>query len=205
MPAAQHRHDNSWYLSPEKPPSKLTALQLKASATRLSTPERYSSYGSSAHNDSRLSTPGSKHSQATTGMREVGPDGSYYLRVGTQWVKQMIVQPDELDAIVARLSVQPKKDNKKQLEQSTAVKLMYDGYKESYKPVKRVSKEEHKQNLCALADRCQETRKATKAQLQQKYLQPVAKVKYYSKEQAKEMAARVQRLVEGLGAFEKNH
>ena len=50
----------------------------------------------------------------------------------------MIVQPDELDAIVARLSVQPKKENKKQLEQSRAVKLVYDGYKESYKPVKRV-------------------------------------------------------------------
>ncbi len=36
---------------------------------------------------SRASTPGSKMSQATSGMREVGPDGAFYLRVGTQWVK----------------------------------------------------------------------------------------------------------------------
>ncbi len=42
------------------------------------------------------------------------------------------------------------------------------------------------------------------AQLQQKYLQPVAKTKVYSKEEAKEQAARIQRLVEGLGAFEKS-
>jgi len=42
------------------------------------------------------------------------------------------------------------------------------------------------------------------AQLQQKYLQPVAKTKMYSKEEAKEQAARIQRLVEGLGAFEKS-
>jgi len=41
-------------------------------------------------------------------------------------------------------------------------------------------------------------------QLQQKYLQPVAKTKRYSKEEAKEQAARIQRLVEGLGAFEKS-
>ena len=41
------------------------------------------------------------------------------------------------------------------------------------------------------------------AQLQQKYLQPVAKIKVYSKEEAKEQAARVQRLVEGLSAYEK--
>jgi len=42
------------------------------------------------------------------------------------------------------------------------------------------------------------------AQLQQKYLQPVAKTKMYSKEEAKEQAARIQRLVEGLGAFERS-
>ena len=41
------------------------------------------------------------------------------------------------------------------------------------------------------------------AQLRQKYLQPVAKTKVYSKEEAKEQAARIQRLVEGLGAYEK--
>ena len=41
------------------------------------------------------------------------------------------------------------------------------------------------------------------AQLRQKYLQPVAKIKLYSKEEAKEQAARIQRLVEGLGAYEK--
>ena len=43
------------------------------------------------------------------------------------------------------------------------------------------------------------------AQLQQKYLQPLAKTKMYSKEQAEEQAARIQRLVEGLGAFENSH
>lgn len=41
------------------------------------------------------------------------------------------------------------------------------------------------------------------AQLQQKYLQPVVKTKVYSKEEANEQAARIQRLVEGLGAYEK--
>lgn len=41
------------------------------------------------------------------------------------------------------------------------------------------------------------------AHLQQKYLQPVAKTKVYSKEEAKQQAARIQRLVEGLGAYEK--
>lgn len=41
------------------------------------------------------------------------------------------------------------------------------------------------------------------AQLQQKYLQPVAKTKVYSKGEAKEQAARIQRLVDGLGAYEK--
>ena len=35
---------------------------------------------------SRASTPGSKLSLMSTGMREVGPDG-IYMRVGTQWVK----------------------------------------------------------------------------------------------------------------------
>ena len=43
------------------------------------------------------------------------------------------------------------------------------------------------------------------AQLQQKYLQPVAKIKLYSKEEAVAQTARIQRLVEGLGAFEKGH
>lgn len=42
------------------------------------------------------------------------------------------------------------------------------------------------------------------AQLQQKYLQPVAKMKVYSKEEAKLQASRVQRLAEGLGAYEKS-
>ena len=41
------------------------------------------------------------------------------------------------------------------------------------------------------------------AHLRQKYLQPVAKTKVYSKEEGKEQAARIQRLVEGLGAYEK--
>ena len=50
----------------------------------------------------------------------------------------MIVQQDELDAIVTRLATQPKKHDKKPLEQSRAVKLVYDGYKEMYKPVKQV-------------------------------------------------------------------
>ena len=36
---------------------------------------------------SRASTPASKASHATTGMRELGPDNSIYMRVGTQWVK----------------------------------------------------------------------------------------------------------------------
>ncbi len=42
------------------------------------------------------------------------------------------------------------------------------------------------------------------AQLQQKYLQPVAQTKVYSKEEAAAQTARIQRLVEGLGAFEKS-
>ena len=62
-------------------------------------------------------------------------------------MQQLIVQPDELDAIVARLSTQPKKDNKKQqLEQTQTVKLVFaqdtakgKGYKETFQPVKRVS------------------------------------------------------------------
>ncbi len=52
--------------------------QLYASVCRVGTP---------LQDGSRASTPGSKMSQATSGMREVGPDGTFYLRVGTQWVK----------------------------------------------------------------------------------------------------------------------
>ncbi len=52
--------------------------QLYASVCRISTP---------LQDGSRASTPGSKMSQATSGMREVAPDGNFYLRVGTQWVK----------------------------------------------------------------------------------------------------------------------
>lgn len=40
------------------------------------------------------------------------------------------------------------------------------------------------------------------AQLQQKYLQPIAKAKVYTKGEAADQAARIQRLVEGLGAYE---
>ena len=61
-------------------------------------------------------------------------------------MQQLVVQPEELDAIVARLSTQPTKDSKKQLEQSHAVKLVFaqdtakgKGYKETFQPVKRVS------------------------------------------------------------------
>ncbi|DBA90001.1 hypothetical protein WJX79_009034 [Trebouxia sp. C0005] len=210
MPAAQHRNDESWYLVPDKPTAKLSTLQLEASATRLTTSDRYGVHGvsTSLQDGSRASTPGSKMSQATSGMREVGSDGAFYLRVGTQWVKQLRLTPDELEAIVTRLNTQPRREIKKGHEppQARAMKLVYHkdaakGYKEAY--VKRVKKDEHKQGLCALADKCQEMRKATKAQLQQKYLQPVAKIKVYSKEEAKEQAARIQRLVEGLGAFEK--
>ena len=53
-------------------------MQLYASVCRVSKP---------LQDGSRASTPGSKMSQATSGMREVGPDGAFYLRVGTQWVK----------------------------------------------------------------------------------------------------------------------
>ncbi|KAL3135116.1 hypothetical protein ABBQ32_008057 [Trebouxia sp. C0010 RCD-2024] len=107
------------------------------------------------------------------------------MRVGTQWVKQVRVSPQELNAIVARLNTRSMKEVKTGSEssQAKAVRLFYQkdaakGYKEVYVPVKR-------------------------AQLQQKYLQPVAKTKVYSKEEAKEQAARIQRLVEGLGAYEK--
>ena len=53
-------------------------MQLYASVCRVSP---------ALQDGSRASTPGSKMSQATSGMREVGPDGAFYLRVGTQWVK----------------------------------------------------------------------------------------------------------------------
>lgn len=39
------------------------------------------------------------------------------------------------------------------------------------------------------------------AGLQAKYLQPIAKMKVYTKQEEKDHMARVQRLVEGLGAF----
>lgn len=39
------------------------------------------------------------------------------------------------------------------------------------------------------------------AELQAKYLQPIAKVKVYTQEEEQNHMARVQRLVEGLGAF----
>lgn len=40
------------------------------------------------------------------------------------------------------------------------------------------------------------------AELHSKYLQPLAKIKVYTREEEKEHMARVQRLVEGLGAFD---
>ena len=42
---------------------------------------------------------------------------------------------------------------------------------------------------------------ALQAELQNKYLQPIAKVKVYTREEEQNHMARVQRLVEGLGAF----
>ena len=39
------------------------------------------------------------------------------------------------------------------------------------------------------------------AELQAKYLQPIAKVKVYTQQEEQNHMARVQRLVEGLGAF----
>ena len=42
---------------------------------------------------------------------------------------------------------------------------------------------------------------ALQAELQNKYLQPIAEVKVYTREEEQNHMARVQRLVEGLGAF----
>ena len=57
----------------------------------------------------------------------------------------MRLAPDELEAIVARLNTQPKREIKKGHEspQARAMKLVYHkdtakGYKEAYVPVKRV-------------------------------------------------------------------
>ena len=60
-------------------------------------------------------------------------------------MQQMVVTPQELDVIVARLSSQPVKEVKtsSSSSQATAVKLTYQkdaakGFKEVYMPVKRV-------------------------------------------------------------------
>ncbi len=60
-------------------------------------------------------------------------------------LQQLCRTPDELEAIVARLNTQPKREIKKGHEppQARAMKLVYHkdaakGYKEAYVPVKRV-------------------------------------------------------------------
>ena len=60
-------------------------------------------------------------------------------------LQQLLVSPQELDAIVTRLNAQPGKDSKKGSGQGQArtVKLVYQkdaakGYKETYTPIKRV-------------------------------------------------------------------
>ena len=58
-------------------------------------------------------------------------------------MQQLFLQPEELEAIVARLNAPNKREIKNNQEQARTVKLVYQkdsakGYKEAYMPVKRV-------------------------------------------------------------------
>ncbi len=56
-----------------------------------------------------------------------------------------------------------------------AVKLVYEGGKETYVPVKSATLEESQTYMSELYQRCMETRKKTQAELNAKYLKPLAR------------------------------
>lgn len=62
-----------------------------------------------------------------------------------------------------------------------AVKLAFEGGKETLVPVKEVSKEESIAYMSNLYERCQETRAKTKQSLEEKWLQPLIKPKTAAK------------------------
>lgn len=62
-----------------------------------------------------------------------------------------------------------------------AVKLVFEGNKETLVPVKETSKEDNISYMANLYARCQETRAKTMQTLQEKWLQPLIKPKQAAK------------------------
>jgi hypothetical protein len=55
------------------------------------------------------------------------------------------------------------------------VRLVFEGNKETYTPVKTVSAEDNIAYMSGLYSRCQETRERTRQELADKYLKPLAR------------------------------
>ncbi|KAK9804926.1 hypothetical protein WJX72_012325 [[Myrmecia] bisecta] len=192
---------------------RLSPDELAASAERLSHRKQYGA-------SSRPATAGPRSEgsevvydapeRPSTGMMYYR-DNAYYLRVGTQWVKQNRLSKEAMQGMMERLcTTKTRTDGVK----PTAVQLKYEfdqalrggvgGYHERLVPVKHVTPEEKTQYMVTLAGRCAETRKHTHAKLAERYLQPLAtKIKKLSPEEMEEHNKKIERLYQGLGVLDR--
>lgn len=137
--------------------------------------------GPSSHKETaveRLTTPTAmrmlKQLEQTQGGKQ-----EWHIATGVPF-KSKKLSADEMSQMVDRLCT-PKHEADNLPPKPHAVKLVFEGNKETLVPVKETSKEDNISYMSNLYARCQETRAKTMQTLQDKWLQPLTKPKQAAK------------------------
>eukprot|EP00879_Flechtneria_rotunda_P012132 GHRR01012670.1.p1 GENE.GHRR01012670.1~~GHRR01012670.1.p1 ORF type:complete len:359 (+),score=169.77 GHRR01012670.1:712-1788(+) len=118
----------------------------------------------------RLTTPTAMRMLKTLQQTQ-GDKPEWHIASGVVF-KSKRLNPEEMTAMVDRLCT-PRHAEENMPAKPHAVKLVYEVNKETYVPVKVVTKDENISYMAELYSRCQETRSKTQQKLQEKYLQPL--------------------------------